>query len=399
MTDNVEKITFLVLSLVAATSLILHFELIGMPLTSYDRLAKGQEGLLSHSAKYNLAISKLTSTGPLQEDSNFTSMNPGLGAGNRSNILAKLTADLVEDNLKQAASLLLITSLDPRLETMHHVSDISERYVGISGDLDTDKRDVAKQILSSDENFGSVYFLLPNGDIYLGEPFSGQIQLPRSNFADRDWYKGIVALVNNIRTENDPPYFSPRNSGSSTSHYGVTLPPYYTGEVFLSAAVHLPATGIAAPVYNNSASSSAGLNKDNERGPNSLSISNFLYPVDSLSGYWVGVLNMNETRKNINRLDLTSQNLRGVVVDHNGTAIIDTQQSKEPQRETSTLRVHPTLQTMLIDLQSVNRALNGEIGTLVENVIGTRTIISYHPIEAFPHRWASILMELDQNKS
>lgn len=62
MTDNVEKITFLVLSLVAATSLILHFKLIGMPLTSYDQLAKGQEGLLSHSAKYNLAISKLTST-------------------------------------------------------------------------------------------------------------------------------------------------------------------------------------------------------------------------------------------------------------------------------------------------------------------------------------------------
>lgn len=397
MTDNVEKITFLVLSLVAATSLILHFELIGMPLTSYDQLAKGQEGLLSHSAKYNLAISKLTSTGPLQEDSNFTSMNPGLGAGNRSNILAKLIADLVEDNLKQAASLLLITSLDPRLETTHHVSDISERYVGISRDLDIDKRDVAKQILSLDENFGSV--LLPNGDIYLGEPFSGQIQLPRSNFADRDWYKGIVALVNNIRTENDPPYLSARNSGSSTSHYGVTLPPYYISEVFLSAAIHLPATGIAVPVYNNSASSTAGLNKDNERGPNSSSISNFLYPIDTLSGYWVGVLNMNETRKNINRLDLTSQNLRGVVVDHNGTAIIDTQQSKEPQRETSTLRVHPTLQTMLIDLQSVNRALNGEIGTLVENVNGTRTIISYHPIEAFPHRWASILMELDQNKS
>ena len=133
MTDNVEKIIFLVLSLVAATSLILHFELIGMPPTSYDQLAK-----------YNLAISKLTSTDPLQEDSNFTSMDPGLGAGNRSNIFAKLIADLVEDNLKQAASLLLITSLDPRLEIMHHVSDISERYVGISGDLDTDKRDVAK---------------------------------------------------------------------------------------------------------------------------------------------------------------------------------------------------------------------------------------------------------------
>lgn len=398
MTDNVEKITFLVLSLVAATSLILHFKLIGMPLTSYDQLAKGQEGLLSHSAKYNLAISKLTSTGPLQEDSNFTSMNPGLGAGNRSNILAKLIADLVEDNLKQAASLLLITSLDPRLETTHHVSDISERYVGISGDLDIDKRDVANQILSLDENFGSVYFLLPNGDIYLGEPFSGQIQLPRSNFADRDWYKGIVALVNNIRTENDPPYLSP-SSSSSTSHYGVTLPPYYISEVFLSAAIHLPATGIAVPVYNNSASGNAGLNKDNVRGPNSSSISNFLYPIDTLSGYWVGVLNMNETRKNINRLDLTSQNLRGVVVDHNGTAIINTQQRKEPQRETSTLRVHPALQTMLIDLQSVNRALNGEIGTLVENVNGTRTIISYHPIEAFPHRWASILMELDQNKS
>ncbi len=117
----------------------------------------------------------------------ITSMYSGLPAENRSNLVAKLIADLVENNLKQAANTLLITSLDPRVEAAQYASNISERYMGIPKDLDTEKRDIAKQILSLNKDFGSVYFLLPNGDVYLGEPYAGQEQLPRLNFADRDW--------------------------------------------------------------------------------------------------------------------------------------------------------------------------------------------------------------------
>ena len=37
---------------------------------------------------------------------------------------------------------------------------------------------------------------MPNGNIYMGEPYSHQKQLPRLNYVDRDWYKGVTALNN-----------------------------------------------------------------------------------------------------------------------------------------------------------------------------------------------------------
>jgi hypothetical protein len=80
-------------------------------------------------------------------------MDSDLPAENQSNLVVKLIADLVENNLKQAANTLLITSLDPRVEAAQYASNISERYMGIPKDLDTEKRDIAKQILSLNKDF------------------------------------------------------------------------------------------------------------------------------------------------------------------------------------------------------------------------------------------------------
>lgn len=95
-----------------------------------------------------------------------------------------------------------------------------------------------------------------------------------------------------------------------------------------------------------------------------------------LSGYWVGVLNLNETRNHIDQLGLRNRDFRVVVVDHNGTAIIDTGQNKPVD-----------------NLESVKRALQGEKGSLVENMNRTRIKASYHPIDALPHTWAAVLIE------
>jgi hypothetical protein len=89
--------------------------------------------------------------------------------------------------------------------------------MGIPGNLDLQKRKIAQDILTKDRDFGSVYFTMPNGNVYIGEPFSNQKQLPRLNYADRDWYKGVTALNNN-----------------------------YISSVFVSASIHAPA--IAVPV-------------------------------------------------------------------------------------------------------------------------------------------------------
>jgi len=272
--------------------------------------------------------------------------------------------------------------------------------MGIPKDLDTGKREIAKQILSLNKDFGSVYFLLPNGDVYLGEPYAGQEQLPRLNFADRDWYKGIFAMTNKISRENNVQSSSPEYGSTNASEAVLPAIAYYISAVFQSAAIRMPATGIAVPVYDKNASGFIELNGNYGSTSNSSTVENSVDTItDTLSGYWVVVLNMNETRNYIEQLGLMSQNLRAVIVDHNGTAIIDTIENKTSHRaEIDILKGNSSSQTNLIDLQSVKLGLNGETGSIVENINGKSYRVSFHPIEASPHTWAAILIDSDYDK-
>ena len=393
-------IVLVLLSMFGMTSLI-HLELDDVFSISRHQMARAQEVHSLDYLIYKFEIPKITSIGLNQEDSNVTSIGSNSSVENQTILVAKLIANFVENSLKQATTTLQITSLDPRMETPKHTSNISESYKGIPIDLETDKRDIAKRILSLNKDFGSVYFLLPNGDVYLGEPYLGQTQLPRLNFADRDWYKGIFAMTNNISRGTNTASSSHENSDTNTSGAIIPTPPHYISEVFQSAAIHAPATGVAVPIYDKNASGILELHGDESKF-NSSSPENPLDTMtttDTLSGYWVGVLNMNETRNYIDQLGLSSHNLRAVVVDHNGTAIIDTLHHKATPREVDALKGNSSSQTMLIDLQSVERGLNGETGSIVENVNGTMALISYHPIEAIPHTWAAILMDLDSDRT
>jgi hypothetical protein len=397
---NAEMIIFIMLLMTAVASLI-HPELVdALPLSHYQ-LVYSQEAPISNSLIHNSTIPSETSIGPTQGDSSINSMYSDLPAENRSNLVVKLIADLVENNLKQAANTLITTSLDPRVEAAQYASNISERYMGIPKNLDTEKRDIAKQILSLNKDIGSVYFLLPNGDVYLGEPYAGQEQLPRLNFADRDWYKGIFAITNNISREYSVQGSGPENSSTNASGAVIPTPPYYISAVFQSAAIHVPATGIAVPVYDKNASGIIESNGNYGSTANSSTVENSVNTItDKLSGYWVGVLNLNETRTNIDQLNLMNQNLRAVVVDHNGTAIIDTLQNNTSQRTgIDILKGNSSSQTNLIDLQGVKLSLNGETGSIVENINGTSARISFQPIEASPHTWAAILIDSNSDKS
>jgi hypothetical protein len=396
---NAEMIIFIILSLTAVASLI-HPELIDAVLFSHYQLVYSQNPPISNSLIHKSTIPSGTNIGLTEGDLNIISMDSDLPVENRSNLAAELIANLVENNLKQAANTLLITSLDPRVEAAQYASNISESYMGIPKDLDTGKREIAKQILSLNKDFGSVYFLLPNGDVYLGEPYAGQEQLPRLNFADRDWYKGIFAMTNKISRENNVQSSSPEYGSTNASEAVLPAIPYYISAVFESAAIHMPATGIAVPVYDKNASGFIELNGNYGSTSNSSTVENSVdTTTDTLSGYWVGVLNMNETRNYFDQLGLMSQNLRAVIVDHNGTAIIDTIENKASHRaEIDILKGNSSSQTNLIDLQSVKLGLNGETGSIVENVNGTSSRVSFHPIEASPHTWAAILIDSDPDK-
>jgi hypothetical protein len=40
--------------------------------------------------------------------------------------------------------------------------------------------------------FEAIIFLLPNGDMYMEEPYKRQLDLTRNNFAFRDYYKADI---------------------------------------------------------------------------------------------------------------------------------------------------------------------------------------------------------------
>ena len=263
--------------------------------------------------------------------------------------MVKLLADMVENRLHGAFVLLEITSVDPVVQKTPFAYSISKVYMGIPGNLDLQKRRIAQDILSKDRDFGSVYFTMPNGNIYIGEPFSNQKQLPRLNYADRDWYKGVTALNNT-----------------------------YIISVFVSASIHAPATVIAVPVYNTGAAVGGSNNNSNTgsaiRSP--------------LSGYWVGVLDLRSIDEILKKLNF-AQNERILVVDDNGTAIVDSYGNNIQNRNTTTIMaIKPLLQ-----MKEFKNILNGNVTSRIEIINGIKTFVMYEPFKVGTHRWGIILTE------
>jgi hypothetical protein len=286
---------------------------------------------------------------------------------NKANI-AKLLADMTKQRLDDAKTILEITSKDPTVKNVPYANNISKTYMGIPENLDTAKRNVAKEILHDNKDFGSIYFTMPNGDVYVGEPYSDQKQLPRLNFADREWYKGVTSASNDNKA--------------------------YTSSVFISASIHLPATAIAVPVY-------ATGDKDNKNSPNTS---------DRLLGYWVGIVDLNSVSESIKNIDL-GNNEQIIIVDHNGNALVDSNSSNYKKNDTninspssslssllapnSTVNGHDQQQQQLAsysNLESVKKALSGKNGTNVEATNGLKLLTAYQPIQVGNHIWGVVLI-------
>jgi hypothetical protein len=258
--------------------------------------------------------------------------------------VVKLLADMVRNRLQDAVNLLEITSKDPIIRNVTFANFITKKYMGIPANIDIQKRRIAQDILARDKDIRNIYFLIPNADIYFGEPFSYQQQLPKLNYADRDWYKGVTAT-------------------NST----------YISVVFMSASIHAPAIAIATPVYavqdNNNTTSSKTSNK-------------------VISGYWVGILDLPSIQESIKKLSLTN-NERIVVVDHSGTAIVNYSPSSPSAANNNNIS-----STKLQDfsyLNSVKAVRKGNAGS-TSNVNGTKIISIYQPVQLGNRFWGVVLM-------
>jgi hypothetical protein len=192
----------------------------------------------------------------------------------------KLLAQDMKNRLEKAAAILELTGMLPEVKNLTSVNMLDQTIVqskGIPQNADIPKREVAKNILEKYGEFLVVFFLMPNGDIYFEEPYSLQKNLSKTNFAFRDYYKGVI-------TNNDT----------------------FFGNVIVSASSGKNEAVMAVPIYS-------GVN-------------------GSLTGIWAGGLNMSKFNESLQLLNLTN-NERLAYVDNHGQAVADSDLNKSKTPE------------------------------------------------------------------
>jgi len=185
-------------------------------------------------------------------------------------------AEVVRDRITSIINILEFSSNNHVLSTLPYLSNVSETNHGIPAHLDYNKRLAIDNILKIIPDIASIYFVLPDGNIYLGEPYAHQEQLPRLNFADREWYIGVTTTNNT-----------------------------YVSSVFLSASINAPAIAVAVPVLSGNHSNNILLSSE-----------------ETPLGYLVGIVNLQSIKEAIKKID-TETIGRFLVIDRNGTELVN----------------------------------------------------------------------------
>ena len=101
-------------------------------------------------------------------------------------------ASRTELRINNAISILGILSKNPHIINPPSATLIDEKIHGIPEDIDVSRRNAMRDTFDYYGSFQNMLFLLPNGDVYINEPFLFQKNMTASNFAFRDWYKEII---------------------------------------------------------------------------------------------------------------------------------------------------------------------------------------------------------------
>lgn len=238
----------------------------------------------------------------------------------------KLLADNLENRLNKSAAILETTSKLPEVRKVSFASSINNTLRGIPKDIDLAKRNVAQGILSKYNDFRVIALLLPNGNMYMEEPYSRQLNLTKTNFAFRDYYKGAISTHNT-----------------------------YLGNLIIASCCGLPQANMAVPIY-----SSEYDNTNNQ----------------SLVGVWYGGLDLDVFNKSLQSLNLTD-NERIVYVDQHGQKIADSDKKQSIIKNQT-----------FANFQGFKNAIAGKSGSIIEGINGTKILVFYHPVNAIQARWA-----------
>ena len=258
-----------------------------------------------------------------QSSPSSLSSNNATALGSKT-LSIKLLADNLENRLNKSAAILEITSKLPEVRKVSFASSINNTLRGIPKDTDLAKRNVAQGILSKYNDFRVIALLMPNGNMYMEEPYSRQLNLTKTNFAFRDYYKGAVSTHNT-----------------------------YLGNLIIASCCGLPQANMAVPIYSS---------ENNTNNP-------------SLVGVWYGGLDLDVFNKSLQSLNLTD-NERIVYVDQHGQKIADSDKKQSINRNET-----------FANLQSFKNGIAGKSGSNIEEINGTKMLVFYHPVKAIQARW------------
>ena len=173
-------------------------------------------------------------------------------------------------------------------------------------------------------------FLMPNGTVYMLEPYERQLNLTTSDLSYRNYYIGAI------------------NTKDA-----------FLGHVITCASSGLKQAQLAVPVFDS---------EDN----NALSI----------KGILPAGLNFEVFNEMLQQaLSLANQDERILLVDGNGVKIADSNRELSYSYES------------FANLQGFKNAINGQSGSITETVEGIEISVSYHSVEAVSNTWAVLYLQ------
>ena len=252
---------------------------------------------------------------------------------NNISLITNIVAKNLENRIQKAGTILEITSKLPQVRDVpyaHLLNQTLNTLHGIPRYADIEKRQVVKNILSSNDDLYEIFLLMPNGNMYFLEPYSIQQTLAVNNFAFRDYFQGAIST-------NDT----------------------YLGNVHTTAGASGARTAkIAVPTY-------------------------FLKDNSTIAGVWAGSIDFNVLNKELQSLNLTSlgDGTRAVYVDGKGQKIADSDINKSIIPES------------FPNLKGFKAAIGGQAGSTIDTVNNTKMLVTYQPVNAFHNTWVVLLMQ------
>lgn len=154
----------------------MHIQIIAIGVALYLMLSCIQQSIAFEAISYT-------------NQSNLSYVN---NTNKQDNVLI-LSSLAIENQIEKATAILELTSKLPQMRTLSYMNQFSAAHNGIPANADIEKRQIGQEILSEfPDEFVSFLYLMPNGTVYLLEPYARQQNLSSSDLSHRDYYKGMI---------------------------------------------------------------------------------------------------------------------------------------------------------------------------------------------------------------